>query len=284
MTNYIDKAYYKKQTDQASFKFPTIDDFVYDDKMVDYVIESNIKAIRSGKEDVLYHCGSTIIIPDKAKRNQKVNEVSFNYNEEKVNSICNGNYISLFHYHGNFPSYFSKQDHETFKSFVQKGFQDSGIIGVDGLHFKTVLGNTFRVPFTNSYYDRLEKDGSTIIRPVQHVLCDIISYDTISNSKKFKNLFRNLFRQPKLKDKAVRCEITLGENLGKQTILANKAVVEDTQLNNNQYPFRWIDTSYSENNKILPFDFSGKNGLCVYTNSADTKEQILTCFDKKTDL
>lgn len=281
MSNYIDKSYYKKQIAQSSFKFPTIDDFVFNDKMIEYVINENIKAINHGREDVFYRCGAILHEPDKYKNRQKLNEVEFYFNEEKLNKICNGNYVSLFHYHGIFPSYFSKQDDDTFKNFIQNGFQDSGIIGIDGLTFKTVLGNSIKIPFTNAYYDKLEEENIPVFRCVQNVVCDIISYDTTSKTKKIKNMFRKAVKKPNIKDKTIRCKITYNDGLGEETVYADKVIVENIQFNDHYNSFRWIDTKNIENNKIFPFDFTGKKGICISSTNLDINKRILTCFEKK---
>jgi len=258
--NYVDIDYYEKEVKKSPFFYPTIEDVVYNKDIINYIVKENIKSMKKGEEDLYYRCNQKLIYP---KKKSKSNEVTFKYDIDNIIHKCYGNDISLFHFHGIYPSHFSNQDNETFKSFIPSGFKDSGVAGVDGIRFMGFLGNSFYLPFTKDYYDELKEKGIRVINPVTDVSCTKFTHK---------------------KNDRIKCNIVKGERLGETNLIIDKVIIEDLNLNKNTYPFRWLDINTLTKYNHVQFNFSDGYGMCTLYEDKKKRKKTLTCFDKKTDL
>jgi len=251
-TSYLDIQSYFDQINKLNIKYPTLDPFVNNDAFVDYIKELEIKSILKKKEDLFIRCGDKMFKPPILYENEE--RAIFWNNPKLIQKMCKGDSYSLVHFHGASYGYHSMADKLVHDEMFHAYATDGAVVGIDGIHIQTYLKHNIKIPWTDEFYNELEKyDNIEVIRNVSSVFCTKLNE----------------------KERERECNIYRKYNLPSITNIFNKINFEEPSLEIAYYPYRVLDKYNTE--RISNIDYNNKkNTICVIIS--DKKKRYLSCF------
>ena len=246
----------QKQLEGLNIHYPTINNLISNSALIDQYKHEEKKALHHFREDLFVTCMNRMYKPFNFYRNK--DNVIFSVPKKEAEFTCRGELMGLTHFHGIYPGYPSEQDIKTHSSLFHRSFQVGEVVGIDGIYIHTFLGQTFKVPWTQKFYDEIKKEGVQIVYPVQHILCSRLEKPM---GKKSTSL--------------LQCNLSVMNMQKELSFLVNQAVIQES----NEYrfsPFMWIDEK--DTRKIIPFDYTNKKGRCAIMQTQDKKKRIMSCF------
>lgn len=254
-TEYIDKEAYNSQMNRLNVKYPTIDQFVTNDALIDRIKNLEIKSIKNFKEDLFVRCGNKMFKPTTFRETE--DRAVFWNRPKEIQKICKDEPYSLVHFHGISYGYHSSADKDVHEDMFKSYATDGAVVGIDGIHVTTYLKHNIKIPWSKKFYKELANHGLNVIENVRGVFCT-----KIENNKKKENLRE--------------CVINVKNGLPSVRNIFNKVNFEEPSLETAYYPFRTLDEKSAE--RVSNVDYKGKNTTCVIF--ANNKKRYLSCFHK----
>jgi hypothetical protein len=248
-TDYIDKEAYYDQVNKLNVRYPTLDQLVQNDALIDHIKDLQIKSIKRGKEDLFIRCGNKLFKPPVLYESE--DRAIFLNQPKKIQKICKNEPYSLIHFHGIAYGYHSAADKAVHRNMFDSYFATSGeVVGIDGIHSQTFLNHNIKIPWSSKFYDELSKHNITVINDVRSVFCT-----------KLNKTYRE-------------CTINLLNNQQSIKNVFTKINFEESSLENSYYPYRSLNKKNSE--RISNIEYDGKKTTCVI--SSNKNERYLSCF------
>lgn len=251
-TDYLDQESLKDQLNRLeSIKYPTLEDFSKNDAFVDKLAMLELKSIKNFKEDILFRCGNKLFKPVVFRETKD----ACNYwsSPKEITKVCKNQPYSMVHFHGIFPGYHSLADKNAHEGFFKAYGTDGAVVGIDGIHIETYLKHNIKIPWSEKFYNELEKQGEVFIPKVRGLFCNQIE----------KGKFE--------------CDITRKDGYPNIRNVFNQVNYEEPSLESAFYPYRTLDEKHKFE-KVSNVDYRNRETTCVVMNYQN--KRILSCFHR----
>lgn len=143
-------------------------DIVSNQHLVDVIANEEIKSIDTNKEEAFYICGDNLIPLFGMKSPHSANVW---HTPNVVKNVCGMNKPKSVHMHGPYMSVQSSQDRLTNKTLFSFGIGVGCAVGIDGMRCEVPSGDEYLFPWSDEFYDRIQKRGASVIDDVKTMNC-----------------------------------------------------------------------------------------------------------------